>query len=80
MPDTPPAGFIDAAWWEVYGARLRAEQLAREAWIDALALAYRIVRMPASLDARQLAMQQDMIDRALGRKFYTTTLVGEWPR
>lgn len=69
----PPVSFIDTAWWEVLGAELRAERLSGEAWIDRLALAYRIIRRPESLSARQLERQQDMIDRALGRKFYQTT-------
>lgn len=68
----PPIGYIDAAWWEVFGAELRAEHLTQQAWVDALALAYRIIRTPASLTLEQLAAQQDMIDRCLGRKFFKT--------
>lgn len=68
----PPAGFIDAAWWEVYGAELRASHLTQQEWIDRVALAYRLVRMRGSLTRRQLERQDDMVDRALGRKFYPT--------
>lgn len=75
----PPAGFIDAAWWEVYGAPLRAERLSQEAWIDALAMAYRIVRRPEGLSPEQLVRQQDMVDRSLGLKFLTTTPLPGWP-
>lgn len=74
----PPAGYIDAAWWEVYGAELRAEQLTLEAWVDALAMAYLLVRMPESLTPRQLERQQNMIDRALGRIFLPTIPLIEW--
>lgn len=77
--ERPPLSYIDPAWWEVLGAELRAERLSGEAWIDRLALAYRIVRRPDSLSAGQLERQQDMIDRAFGRKFYTTKPTGEWP-
>lgn len=69
----PPASFIDTPWWEVLGAELRAERLTGETWIDRLALAYQLVRCPDSLTAGQLERQQDMVDRALGRKFLTTT-------
>ena len=75
---TPPLSFIDAAWWEVLGAELRAERLTGEAWTDRLALAWRLVRAPESLTPRQLERQEDMIERALGRRFYTTTPYLEW--
>jgi hypothetical protein len=32
----PPPGFIDAPWWYVVGAELRAEELTRRAWLDEL--------------------------------------------
>lgn len=63
MGACPPAGYINAAWWEVYSAPLRAERLTLEEWIDQLAAAWQLVRIPESLTARQLERQQDMVDR-----------------
>ena len=72
MHGYPPPGWIDAPWWQVYGAPLRAEQLSGEAWIDQLALAWCLIRRPESLTAAQLARQIDMHDRLLGLKFLPT--------
>jgi hypothetical protein len=72
VPDGSPPPWIDAPWWEVYGAQLRAEQMTREAWIEKLAKAWCLIRIPASLTPGQLAEQIDMQDRLLGRKFHPT--------
>lgn len=72
MHGRPPA-WIDASWWEVYGAELRAAELSRQDWINRLALAWCLVRVPESLTAAELAQQEDYTDRLMGRKFYTTT-------
>jgi hypothetical protein len=74
----PPAGYIDAAWWEVASAPLRAERMTRDAWVDQLAAAYQLIRIPASLTPAQLAVQQDMAGRLLGRKFFTVTPMEGW--
>lgn len=72
MRDNLPPDWVDAPWWEVMSAPLRAERLSGEAWIDQLALAWCLVRRPESLTAKQLATQVDMVDRLLRRKFLTT--------
>lgn len=72
MRNLPPAGYIDAAWWEVYGARLRAEPMTRAAWVDALALAWQLVRIPESLSPAQREIQDDMTGRLTGRTFLPT--------
>jgi hypothetical protein len=68
----PNPGWVDAPWWEVMGAQLRAESMTGQVWIDKLAAAWCIVRSPESLTIRQLGEQTDMIERMMGRRFYTT--------
>lgn len=74
--DSRPPAWVDAPWWEVYGAQLRAAELTQRAWINALARAWCLVRVPGALAPQELADQEDYVDRLLGRKFYTTT---PWP-
>lgn len=70
--------WVNAPWWEVYGAQLRAEDADRAAWVDAIARAWCLVRTPDALSPAQLADQTDMVDRLFGRKFYRTNPV-YWP-
>lgn len=63
-----------AAWELAYGAQLLARELDRQAWIDALARAWCLIRIRESLTPQQASDQDDYVDRLLGLKFYPTQL------
>jgi hypothetical protein len=63
---------VNSIWREALD-RLMAEEKAQRAWVNGLAAKYSIVRMPASLTDGELAEQEAMLDRMLGRKFLLTT-------
>lgn len=45
FPGSPPP-WIDAPWWEVFGAEFRARELSQQVWIDELAAKWGLVRHP----------------------------------
>jgi hypothetical protein len=73
LPPFPPPGWVDAPWWEVYGAELRAAYLTRQDWIETLARAWGLVRREDCLSGRQLDGQREYVARLLGEKFLPTT-------
>jgi hypothetical protein len=70
---TDQPGWVDTAWWEVRSRALRDRHSAERDWVNAVALAWGLVRREDALTARELLAQIDMKDRLLGERFLTTT-------
>jgi hypothetical protein len=71
--------WIDAPWWEVYGAELRAHELTQRQWINALAKAWGLVRREDSLaNVGEVLEQRDYVARLLGRKYFHTYAMPPW--
>lgn len=68
--DGPPP-YINAPWWEVIGAELRARELSQRAWVNELAAKWGLVRRADSLTRTESADQEDMIRVTTGEIFRT---------
>lgn len=69
--------YIDPAWWDGHKDLIRDAKTPGQ-WVNAIAKAYLIGRMPESLTAEELAEQEDTMDRVMGRKFFHTAPLPGW--
>lgn len=72
MRDVPAPEWIDASWWEVTGARSRAEEMSREYWVGQLARRWQLVRRADALSAEELRAQEQRAAFLLSGGFLPT--------